>query len=72
MAQTAALADAVHDARQGIITHLTADGERVAAIVPEPVLAALLRAAEDIPGTAGAAWDDPADDIAVDYLGTGH
>lgn len=43
---TAPLAGAVDGARHGVITHLTVDGVRVAAIVPESVLDAL-RAAED-------------------------
>jgi hypothetical protein len=43
---TERLARAFADARQGVITHVTVGGERVAAIVPESVIEAL-RAAED-------------------------
>jgi hypothetical protein len=43
---SAAVEQAVELAQRGVITHLTINGERVAAIVPESVLDAL-RAAED-------------------------
>jgi len=60
-----AFEEAVELARHGVITHLTIHGERVAAIVPESVLAAL-RAAEDAEDAAeaDAAMDEPGESIA--------
>jgi hypothetical protein len=55
-ADSPAVAAAVANARRGAITHLTVDGERVAAIVPESMIEAL-RSAEDAEDDA--AWDDP-------------
>jgi antitoxin (DNA-binding transcriptional repressor) of toxin-antitoxin stability system len=55
------LAEAVEDARLGVITHLTVHGERVAAIVPESMLDAL-RAAED------AAMDEPGESVSLEEL----
>ena len=52
-----AVEQAVELARRGVITHLTINGERVAAIVPESVLDAL-RAAE-----ADAAMEEPGESI---------
>ena len=62
--QSKLLADAVGDARRGVITHVTIAGERVAAIVPESVLDAL-RAAEDAEDAAeaDASWDEPGEDV---------
>ena len=64
MEQSKLLADAVGDARRGVITHVTIAGERVAAIVPESVLDAL-RAAEDAEDAAeaDASWDEPGEDV---------
>jgi double-stranded uracil-DNA glycosylase len=56
-----AVEQAVELARRGVITHLTINGERVAAIVPESVLDAL-RAAEDAEDAAEA-------DAAMEELG---
>ena len=63
------LAEAVDDARLGVITHLTVRGERVAAIVPESMLDAL-RAAEDAEDAAGAdaAMDEPGESVSLDEL----
>jgi len=63
------LADAVGDARRGVITHVTIAGERVAAIVPESVLDAL-RAAEDAEDAAeaDAAMDEPGEDVPWDQV----
>lgn len=60
-ADNAAVADAVENARHGVITHLTVGGERVAAIVPESMIEAL-RAAEDAEDAAEA-------DAAMDETG---
>lgn len=60
------LAEAVDDARLGVITHLTVGGERVAAIVPESMLDAL-RAAEDA-AEADAAMAEPGGSIPLDEL----
>lgn len=59
-----AVANAVENARQGVITHLTVGGKRVAAIVPESVVEAL-RAAEDAEDAAeaDAAMDEPGESI---------
>jgi antitoxin (DNA-binding transcriptional repressor) of toxin-antitoxin stability system len=59
-----AVMHAVDEVRRGVITHLTYRGERVAAIVPEPVIEALRRAedAEDA-GEADAAMDEPGESI---------
>lgn len=58
------LADAAGAARQGVITHVTIAGERVAAIVPESVLEAL-RSAEDAEDAAeaDASWDEAGEDV---------
>jgi hypothetical protein len=63
-ADSPAVARAVQAARQGVITHLTIGGERVAAIVPESVIAAL-RTAEDAADAADAdaAMDEPGESI---------
>ena len=63
------LADAVGDARRGVITHVTIAGERVAAIVPQSVLDAL-HAAEDAEDAAEAdvSWDEPGEDIPLEEL----
>lgn len=55
---------AVELARRGVITHLTINGKRVAAIVPESVLDAL-RAAEDAEDAAEAddAMEEPGESI---------
>jgi hypothetical protein len=55
-ADSPAVAAAVANARRGAITHLTIDGERVAAIVPESMIEAL-RSAEE--AEEDAAWDEP-------------
>jgi hypothetical protein len=52
-----AVADAIEDARRGVITHLTIGGERVAAIVPESLVEAL-RSLEDA-AEADAAMAEP-------------
>jgi hypothetical protein len=54
------LAGAVDDARRGVITHLTIDWQRVAAIVPESVIQ---DAAE-----ADTAMDEPGESIALEDL----
>lgn len=63
------LAEAVDDARLGVITHLTVRGERVAAIVPESMLDAL-RSAEDAEDAAeaDAAMGEPGESIPLDEL----
>jgi antitoxin (DNA-binding transcriptional repressor) of toxin-antitoxin stability system len=63
------LAEAVDDARLGVITHLTVRGERVAAIVPESMLDAL-RSAEDAEDAAeaDAAMGEPGEPIPLDEL----
>jgi antitoxin (DNA-binding transcriptional repressor) of toxin-antitoxin stability system len=60
------LAEAVDDARLGVITHLTVRGERVAAIVPESMLDAL-RAAEDA-AEADAAMEEPGESVSLEEL----
>jgi len=60
------LAEAVDDARLGVITHLTVRGERVAAIVPESMLDAL-RAAQDA-AEADAAMDKPGESVSLEEL----
>lgn len=59
-----AVEHAVEMARHGVITHLTAGGERVAAIVPEPLIEAL-HAAEDAEDAAeaDAAMDEPGEPV---------
>ena len=68
-ADSPAVRAAVANARHGVITHLTIGGERVAAIVPESVIAAL-RAAEDAEDVAEAeaAWDEPGDSVPLETL----
>jgi hypothetical protein len=68
-ADSPAVAAAVENARRGVITHLTVGGKRVAAIVPESVIAAL-RAAEDAEDAADAdaAWDEPGESIPLEEL----
>ena len=63
-ADSLAVADAVENARRGVITHLTIGGKRVAAIVPESVIEAL-RAAEDAEDAAeaDAAMDEPGESV---------
>jgi hypothetical protein len=63
-ADSPAVARAVENARQGVITHLTVGGKRIAAIVPESVIEAL-RAAEDAEDAAeaDAAMDEPGESI---------
>jgi antitoxin (DNA-binding transcriptional repressor) of toxin-antitoxin stability system len=63
------LAEAVDDARLGVITHLTVRGERVAAIVPESMLDGL-RAAEDAEDAAeaDAAMDEPGESVSLEEL----
>ena len=63
-ADSTAVADAVENARRGVITHLTIGGERVAAIVPGSVIEALRAAehAEDA-AEADAAMDEPGESI---------
>jgi hypothetical protein len=63
-ADSTAVADAVENARRGVITHLTIGGKRVAAIVPESVIEAL-RGAEDAEDAAEAdvAMDEPGESI---------
>jgi hypothetical protein len=60
---------AVELARRGVITHLTINGERVAAIVPESVPDAL-RAAEDAEDAAeaDAAMNEPGESIPWDQV----
>ena len=60
------LASAVEDARCGVVTHLTVDGQRVAAIVPESLIEAL-RAAEDA-AEADVAFEEPGEDIPWDQV----
>jgi antitoxin Phd len=62
---------AVELARRGVITHLTFNGERVAAIVPESVLDAL-RAAEDAEDVseADAAMEEPGESIPWEQVKT--
>ena len=64
-----AVEQAVELARRGVITHLTINGERVAAIVPESVVEAL-RAAEDAEDAAEAeaAMNEPGDSIPLEEL----
>jgi hypothetical protein len=63
------LASAVEDARRGVVTHLTVDGQRVAAIVPESLIEAL-RATEDAEDAAEAdvAFEEPGEDIPWDQV----
>jgi hypothetical protein len=64
-----AMKEAVGDALHGVITHLTVNGARVAAIVPESMIEAL-RAAEDAEDAAeaDAAWDEPGEDVPWDQV----
>ena len=64
-----AVEKAVELARRGVITHLTINGERVAAVVPETVIDAL-RAAEDAEDAteAEAAMNEPGDSIPLAEL----
>jgi hypothetical protein len=68
-ANSDAVRAAVANARRGVITHLTIAGERVAAIVPESVVGALIAAedAEDA-AEADAAWEEPGDSVPLDEL----
>jgi hypothetical protein len=68
-ADSPSVAAAVENARQGVITHLTVAGERVAAVVPESLIEAL-RAAEDAEdiAEADAAWDEPGESIPLEEL----
>jgi hypothetical protein len=68
-ADRTAVADAVENARHGVITHLTIGGERVAAIVPEAMIEAL-RAAEDAEDAAeaDAAMDEPGESVAWEQV----
>jgi hypothetical protein len=70
-ADSLAVADAVENARRGVITHLTIGGKRVAAIVPESVIEAL-RAAEDAEDAAeaDAAMDEPGESVPWDQVRT--
>ncbi len=70
-ADSLAVADAVENARRGVITHLTIGGKRVAATVPESVIEAL-RAAEDAEDAAeaDAAMDEPGESIPWDQVRT--
>lgn len=64
-----AVEQAVEMARRGVITHLTINGERVAAIVPESVLD-MLRAAEDAEDAAeaDASMEEPGESIPWDRV----
>lgn len=64
-----AVEQAVELARRGVITHLTINGERVAAIVPESVLDAL-RAAEDAEDAAeaDAAMEEPGESVPWEQI----
>jgi len=66
-----AVEQAVELARRGVVTHLTINGERVAAIVPESVLDAL-RAAEDAEdiAEADAAMEEPGESIPWEQVKT--
>ena len=60
--------DAVQEAARGRVIHITEDGERIAAIVPESLLESVLKmlhAAEDIGdiADADAAWDELGEDV---------
>jgi hypothetical protein len=57
------LAEAVDDARLGVITRLTVRGERVAAIVRESMLDAPRAAAEADP-----AMDEPGESVSLEEL----
>jgi hypothetical protein len=58
-----AIEQAVELARRGVITHLTIDGERVAAIVPESVIEALCAAEDAEAAEADLAMDEPGESI---------
>jgi hypothetical protein len=57
-----AVEQAVEQARRGVITHLTINDERVAAIVPESVFDALRAAGDD------AAMEEPAEPSAWEQV----
>ena len=59
-----AASDAVHQAADSRVIHITEGGQRIAAIVPESVLRSL-QAAEDAEDAAeaDAAFDEPGEDI---------
>lgn len=61
-----AVEQAVDLAQRGVITHLTINGERVAAIVPEAVLDAL-RAAEDA-AEADVATEEPGESMRWEHV----
>jgi hypothetical protein len=64
-----AVEQAVDLAQRGVITHLTINGERVAAIVPEAALDAL-RAAEDAEDAAeaDAAMEEPGESMPWEHV----
>jgi hypothetical protein len=60
---------AVELARRGVITHLTIQGERVAAIVPEEVIEALRAAEAELDAAeAEAAMKEPGPSIKLEEL----
>jgi hypothetical protein len=64
-----AASDAVHEAASGRVIRINEGGQRLAAIVPEPMLEAL-RDAEDTEDAAeaDAAWDEPGGPIPLEDL----
>jgi hypothetical protein len=61
-----AVEQAVEQARRGVITHLTINDERVAAIVPESVFDALRAAGDAAEGDA--AMEEPAEPSAWEQV----